>query len=475
MFSKVRSITMLFVLLLAVPLLAENAKPVVQPKDIPGKFNITPQPFPPLAEIVEAPAQDKAVYGLYIWAEEYRILREEIRKIGWKQFRIAGPWDDLTMRAVVEDDVEVMLTFGEKGRKNFKSDEDFIATCMKSIDKLLTRYGPRGSFFKDNPGLPVRPITALEIWNEPNFQYMIPDRQPQAEVEREREALYAKLLPAAFKTIKAKWPEVRVVGFGAGGAGAGDMRFIDNVTKKDPKQIPGSYNILSTHPYVSPVPPETDSVQAWGSYSITKSLAVIRGMIGKSVPIWYTELGWDVSKADGGFYETSGGPKTNPQLQAAYICRMYALAMRLGVARVHVMHAFDTDHCNFGFFMHNKTFGNILPDQKSWRPSAFAVQNMIKLMPFPKMAGVINDGQDNWYAWNFIADARIKVSAAPLVTMAYCVTGPKHVEMEWTAPAANCVDMLGSTRKINAKPAGEGKWTLPVDIGPCPIYLTTEK
>ena len=472
MLSKVKAVAVLFVFLLSAGMLAEGAMPVVQPKDIPGKFTLTPQPFPPLADIIAAAVPDRPVYGLYIWAEEYRTLREEIRKIGWKQIRVGGPWDDATMRMVVEDDVEAMLVFGEKSRTNFKSDEEFLAACVRSIEKLLNRYGPGGSFFKDNPGLPVRPITALEIWNEPNFQYMIPDRQPQAEVEKEREALYAKLLPAAAKTIKTKWPEVRVVGFGAGGASAGDLRFIKNVIKKDPKLISKSFDILSTHPYVCPVPPETDAVQPWGSFSVSKSLAIIRTTLGSSaIPVWYTELGWDVSHADGGYYKTNDSPRTDPKLQAAYICRMYSLALRLGVGRVHVMHAFDTDNCNFGFFMHNKTWGSLLPGEQSWRPSSHAVRNMIKLMPFPKLARAVNDGKDDWYAWTFNPDARSKAALAP-VTMVYCVSGPKKVEIDWNAPAATLVDMLGTATKINAKPEGEGKWKLPVEIGPCPVYLT---
>lgn len=434
----------------------------VQPGSIPGNFAITAQPFPPLDSIIRKEIPDRPVYGLYTWAGEYRSLREEIRKVGWKNLRVGGPWDDESMRMAVEDDIEVMMTMGRKKRHECASDEEFIAAYLHLVDTFLTRYGPGGSFFADHPDLPVRPVTALEVWNEPNFQYMIPDREPREEVEREREALYAKLLPAAGQAIKAKWPDVRVVGFSAGGSSAGDLRFIANVWNRDPERIAQSFDILSTHPYVEPVAPEADSLRAWGSYSIAKSLAAIRDSTDPAVPVWYTEVGWPISKADGGHFPTKAGEITvSPQLQAAYVCRMYALALRLGVERVHVMFATDTDNFNAGFFLRDKT----------WRPSARAAQTMMNVMPFPKLTGAIHDGAGGWYAWTFTADARSK-EAAPPVTMAFNITGQKHVELPWPAPAATVTDMLGTTRKIAALPAPGGAWTLPVDIGPCPVYLT---
>lgn len=450
-------------LVCAAALGASDATLLVQPTAIPGKLAITAQPFPALASITARAAPDRPVYGLYIWKDEYAILRDEIRKVGWKQFRFGGPWDDATMRLVVEDDIEVMKTLGGKKRNAFASDEEFLAAFLAGNDAFLTRYGPGGSFFAENPTLPVRPITAVEIWNEPNFQYMIPDRKPTAEVEREREALYAKVLPAAYAAIKAKWPGVRVVGVSGGGASAGDLRFIANLWKLEPERMPKSLDILSTHPYVDPVPPEADSLHSWGSYSIAKSLEIIRRTItSPTLPVWYTELGWAVSQADGGHFPTKPeAVMVSPLLQAAYVCRSYALALRLGVGRVHIMFATDTDTYNAGFFLRDN----------SWRPSARAVQTMIRVMPFPRLAGAINDGQDGWYAWNF-TDCGPQEGNRPPVTMAFNVAGPRRVDLPWARPAATAIDMLGATHRIAATPAGEGKWTLPVDIGPCPVYLT---
>ena len=145
---------------------------------------------------------------------------------------------------------------------------------------------------------------------------------------------------------------------------------------------------------------------------------------------------------------------------------MYALALRLGVERVHIMFATDTDTFNAGFFLRDN----------SWRPSAHAVQTMIKLLPFPKLVSALHDGDDGWYAWNFTADqgAPTNVLLMP-VTMAFNVAGPKHVDLPWPKPGAMVTDMLGGMRQIAAVPAADGTWTLPLDIGPCPVYATPVK
>jgi len=443
---------------------------VVQPETIPGNFKITPQPLPPLEAVKNSRADGLPVYGLYVWAGEYRTLRDEIRKVGWKSFRFGGPWDDGIMRMVVEDNVEVMKTLGlrdiasggtKKNRADYEADEPFIADYVAGIQRFLTRYGPNGTFFKENPGLPHRPVRYVEIWNEPNFQYMIPDRQPRSEVEKEREALYAKVLPAAYRAVKERWPEVTVVGFGAGGAAAADMRFIRNVFAADPDLIGRSFDILSTHPYVTPVPPEADSIRSWGSYSVAKSLADIRktlaqhGVAGK--PIWYTEVGWPVSHADGGYFPTPADqPFVSPLLQAAYVVRMYALAMRLGVERVHIMFATDTDNFNGGFFLRDR----------AWRPSAHAAKTMITLLPRPRLEEALADGADGCSVYRFTPDLSSRTRQSPVV-MAWNVAGPKQYRLPWPSATAVVTDMLGSSREVRASGG-----TLSLEIGPCPVYVS---
>ena len=445
-------------------------EPLVQPTKIPGKWDMkTAQPLPPIVQAAKRAVPGNLVYGLYTWAGEYLANRQSIRKVGWRSIRLAGPFDDAIMKAVAEDGVDVMVTCGlrvqggqAKKRPDYPSDEAFLADYVKGLDTFLTRYGPGGTFFKDNPGVPNRPIMSVELWNEPNFQYMIPpDERPRAEVEADREKLYAKVLTAAYPAIKKKWPTVNVVGFAAGGASAGDLRFIKNVHDADPA-VAKCYDILSTHPYVPPVPPETNSIRGWGSYSVARSLDAIRKTLARhgnaDARIWYTEMGWPISKADGGHFDTAAdGVYVTPALQAAYVVRAYALALRLGVERVNIMFVTDSDGFNGGFFLRDK----------SWRPSAHAVRTMIRMMPNPKLSETVSDGEDGYYAYAFMAVADGGKKVANMRLMVWNVAGPRTVEIE--SPPGGCVltDMLGHTKKV-APEEGE----LSIDIGPCPVYLT---
>jgi len=220
-----------------------------------------------------------------------------------------------------------------------------------------------------------------------------------------------------------------------------------------------SYDVLSTHPYVAPVSPEASSVRAWGRYSIASSLAQIRADLAAhgraETPIWYTEVGWPISKQDGGFYAMSG-TQVNPDLQAAYVCRLYAFAQRLGVSRVHIMSVNDVDNFNSGFFQRDG----------SWRPSAQAVRTMIHLMPSPRLLAAVSDGEDGYFAYRFAPGEDPR--AAP-VLMAWNVAGPKVVELPMKASHATVIDMLGREQTI----AVTGDKIL-LEIGPLPVYVSGE-
>lgn len=70
------------------------------------------------------------------------------------------------------------------------------------LTALIGRYGPHGSFWTQNPGIPKRPIRAWQIWNEPNLSYYWP--QPFA-------TGYVGLLRAAHAAIKRADPGAQVV------------------------------------------------------------------------------------------------------------------------------------------------------------------------------------------------------------------------------------------------------------------------
>ena len=69
--------------------------------------------------------------------------------------------------------------------------------------KLAARYGSNGSFWAENPQLPKHPITAWQIWNEPNIPvYWQPAPNP---------ARYVQMLRLASQKIKAVEPNAEIV------------------------------------------------------------------------------------------------------------------------------------------------------------------------------------------------------------------------------------------------------------------------
>lgn len=451
-----------------------------QPESVPGNWSFSTQPKPALSTLLGRPDPEVPVYGLYCWAGEYLDNRDFIKAMGWRHFRLSGPIYDQVVRAYSEDGARVMFTIAArdpftsewKNRASFESDEAFIDYFLDAISRVLNRYGPDGTFWQQNTDLTHRPIEAIEVFNEPNFWYLnMTEAEKDAgletkELKEERIGIYAKLLPAAYAHIKENWPSVTVVGFGAGGAASADVGFISSV-HNDPSFTVPAYDVLSTHPYVRPVPPETNSIRAWGNYSMARNNQTIRSVMSASgasdKPVWWTELGWSV---DYGFYSEDPDTVITKPLQAAYYIRSYARALRLGVERLTFMSVVDTDGVNFGLMERNGT----------WRPSAYAVQNMINLMPHPRLlATVIESGDDRSCAYTF--DPDVNDPADQPVTMAWSVLPEnRRLEVLWddsapdaltvTSDALQVVDMMGNTTTYTREDG-----PLAIKLGPYPVFI----
>jgi lysophospholipase L1-like esterase len=448
---------------------------IAQPETIPGDWEMVPQPLPVLPPPAEQP-----VYGLYCWADEFLKHRAFIREVGWKKFRLSGPINDEVMKAYAEEGAEVMYTMASRrpfaspqfpmgewrNRKNYAADQAFIDDYLAEVTKVLERYAANGTFWKENPAVPQNLLRFLEIYNEPNFWYLDTARDDQANhfpptdpvarkaQEESRQKLYAKLLGAAYRHIKSRWPEVTVIGFAAGGGSVGaDVPFI-TAAHADPA-VAGSYDVLSTHPYVRPAPPEGACVRPFGKFSMTDGWSKIRS-VANTKPIWWTELNWTIFPTTGGTYDeakTTGRKverNTTPELQAAYTVRAYVRAMRLGVERLYFMSVVDTDNTNSG----------LLNNDGTKRPSAHAVATLLRMLPRPKLVEALAETADGYYAYWFDSgkDAR--------VLMVWNVAGPKTVTIPWSAKLVRITDMVGAERTF---PVKEG--VVHLRTGPCPVYL----
>ena len=77
------------------------------------------------------------------------------------------------------------------------------AAAWKSfLSEAASRYGPNGTFWASHPGVPVRPIRAWQIWNEPNFKFFVARPNP---------AEYGKLVKLSSNALKSVDPGAQVV------------------------------------------------------------------------------------------------------------------------------------------------------------------------------------------------------------------------------------------------------------------------
>jgi hypothetical protein len=77
--------------------------------------------------------------------------------------------------------------------------DDFAAFA----EALVRRYGRSGRFWSDHPGVPDQPVTAIELWNEPNWAgFWCPGPDPEA---------FAPLVAASARAVREVDPQLRVI------------------------------------------------------------------------------------------------------------------------------------------------------------------------------------------------------------------------------------------------------------------------
>lgn len=154
------------------------------------------------------------------------------------------------------------------------------------VAALVDRYGPRGSFWRDNPSVPRRPIRRWQVWNEPNLPAFWSD---------ERFAPgYVALLRDARRAIKRRDRRAGIVLAGLSNRSWVDLRKI--------YRQPGVRRLFDTvavHPYTA------------RPSNVIRTLELVRRTMragrDRRKPVVLTELGWPSSegKAKGFGFETT--------------------------------------------------------------------------------------------------------------------------------------------------------------------------
>lgn len=152
------------------------------------------------------------------------------------------------------------------------------------VTAAAQRYGPKGTFWQQNPDLPKTPIRIWQIWNEQNWSQMF---RPKASPK-----LYGALLKASAKALHSVDRKAKVMlggMFGTpGGGGAQALtawKFLGGLLKK--KSVRKSFDYVALHPYSPTV--------AGINYQLKKLHHVLKAHH-DNAQIWVTELGWGSDK-----------------------------------------------------------------------------------------------------------------------------------------------------------------------------------
>jgi hypothetical protein len=191
---------------------------------------------------------------------------------------------------------------------------------------MVRRYGPRGSFWSENPALPRLPIRHWQIWNEPPFIQFWSERPWAGD--------YVKLLKRARKAIKRADRGAKIVLAGLPNDSWSSLEKIYDHGGE------GQFDVTAFHPF-------TDKVS--GVREILKRDRKTMAAHGdRRKPLFVTELSWTAAK--GKTHVTYGNEQTASgqarRLAAAY--RMLAKERkRLRIQRVYWYTWASYDHDRF--------------------------------------------------------------------------------------------------------------------------------
>jgi hypothetical protein len=166
---------------------------------------------------------------------------------------------------------------------------------------IARRYGPSGSFWVENPALPKLPITAYQIWNEPNLRAYWPSGQSAKG--------YAKLLKAAAAGIRAADPKAEIVTAGLPDSALSKPLDVYSYVQALLAAGAGkSFNTLALNPY------SKNKKDLLGR--LTRFRSILNAGGARKANLWITELGWSDSGPKSLFRAGSSG-------QAAQISSVY--------------------------------------------------------------------------------------------------------------------------------------------------------
>ena len=181
------------------------------------------------------------------------------------------------------------------------------------LKALVGRYGPHGTFWSSNPSLEPMPITAWQVWNEPN----LPDHWSDQPGIRSTASVpaYVRLLRAAHDALKAADPRATVVL-----AGLPDYSWEYLAAIYKVRGARGLFDEVAIHPYTGT------------ASGVIELLGRARGVMNKAgdrrKPILASEIGWPSSQGEPGQTPPQISFGTTQEGQAKRLARLLSLIDR---------------------------------------------------------------------------------------------------------------------------------------------------
>ena len=166
------------------------------------------------------------------------------------------------------------------------------------VDALVARYGRGGSYWEEHPDLPVRPVTAWQLYNEPG-----------------RSKHYLPVLRAGYRAAKAADGKAKVVLAGLTGTPHGTPWSI--LRNQYEKGIRRWFDVAALHMYTG----EPENVLE----GTKRFRAVMRRYGDGRKPLWLTEFGITASKGRTEAPRSQRTLRTTDRGMAAYLTKAYAL------------------------------------------------------------------------------------------------------------------------------------------------------
>jgi hypothetical protein len=152
----------------------------------------------------------------------------------------------------------------------FASPPRDAAPYARFVAALASRYGPRGSFWRENPALPRLPVRDWQLWNEPSFTQFWSDQPFVAD--------YVALLRASRKALKAVDPGARVV---LAGFTSRSWVSLARLYKAGARRL---FDVVAVHPF---------SLEVNGVLRILhQDRVVMKHNHDAKKPMWVTETSW---------------------------------------------------------------------------------------------------------------------------------------------------------------------------------------